>query len=37
MKKRLVMDSILQQEKVQWWQNIGCIIRAVFEPARASP
>ena len=26
MKKRLAMDSLLKEEKSQWWQNIGCII-----------
>ena len=25
-KKRLDMDSILREEKIQWWENIGCII-----------
>ena len=26
MKKKFGMDSILREEKTQWWENIGCIM-----------
>ena len=37
MKKRLGIDSILREEKGQWWGNTECIIncKAAFEPASA--
>ena len=37
MKKKLGMDSILTDEKGEWWENMECIIvRVVFEPASAA-
>ena len=38
MKLRLGMNTILRVEKVQWWENTGCIINcksSIFEPASA--
>ena len=37
MQKSLGMDSISKEEKVQWWENIECIIncKTSFEPGRA--
>ena len=26
MKKRIDMDYIMRDKKIQWWENIGCII-----------